>query len=114
MLLDNIDCDHQPLDNSEDTDVCELLGGCAPACTATRPCPRMVCIPQGIQVETAQAFDLFGVMRTAEEQAAGWGFHLLRSATANMATRDSARLQRRMLCLIRWLEENRELLKARR
>ena len=105
--MGGVDCYAQPLERSEENGICEILGGCAPACTAARPCPRMVGIPRGISTESQQVMDLVGVARSSEGHLVGSGLHLVNMAAENLTREDRTRLWRRVVALLQWFNLHR-------
>ena len=114
-MLDGINCEAMPLDNrpAEETGLCELLGGCAPACTASRPCPRMACIPQGISTESSQILTMYSAARTADAALVGSGLEVVRVELQASDEVERARIWRLLVALMIWVNKNREALKAK-
>jgi len=114
MLLHGIDCERQPLDNrpAEETEQCELLGGCAPPCTEARPCPRQVCIPQGVSTESSQVLELFSAARTAETTYQGAGLAIIDLEMSALPMEERSRMWRLLICLMRWLGQHRKEINA--
>lgn len=56
-----------PIEGTEkETGLCTVLGGPGTACTKSRPCPRDLVIPNGIDSQANDAFDLWASLRDFE------------------------------------------------